>query len=434
MIYLTISGFKSPDFPEHASRGQTPSLAPRIWPEGQNTCGKMPFLELVHHWNLLAARQSDQGKLHDMQDREVGAGTKLGPYVITQKIGQGGAGTIFVAKDTRHQSEKVAIKIMRPEAEEVEEIHARFIREITVAQKLDDPHIVAYRDCGVDDGVLYFAMQYLPWGSLDAVLARRQTLSWREVCECGIQICRGLNHFHEHGILHRDLKPANIFLAEDGRLKIGDFGLARDMASPMPTAAGAAVGTANYLPPEQAVGDSNIDQRADLYALGCNLFHCLAGYPPFAIVDASIPTLMEMMRRHIEDPPPRLHEIIPTCPADLSLLVEKLLAKSRDERPASAAEVIVRLQTILDEQPAPPFPSTVNSGPSFSPDNAIDQNRPQPDKSPLSTETKESSLTERLHVTVPEPQSTSQTRFVLVATILAIMILVASALAVRFGR
>lgn len=77
------------------------------------------------------------------------------------------------------------------------------------------PHIVTYRDCDVEDEVLYFAMQYLPWGSLDPVLDHRQTLAWREACECGTHICRGLHHFHEQVILHRDLKPGNIFLAED---------------------------------------------------------------------------------------------------------------------------------------------------------------------------------------------------------------------------
>ena len=249
-----------------------------------------------------------QEKTREMRDHEVGAGTRLGPYVITQQIGKGTAGTVFVADDSLHQSDRVAIKVMRPEPEEIEELHARFIREITVAQKLDDPYTIAYRDCGIENGVLYFAMQYLPWGSLDSVLDHRKTLPWRETCECGIQICRGLHHFHEHGILHRDLKPANIFLAEDVKLKLGDFGLARDIDSPMLTVAGTAVGTANYLPPEQALGDPSIDQRADLYAFGMHVASVHCGYPPFAYADSLVTTtVMEMMRRHIEDSPPSLH-------------------------------------------------------------------------------------------------------------------------------
>ena len=330
---------------------------------------------------------------------------------------------------------------MRPEAEEVEELHARFIREITVAQKLDDPHIVAYRDCGVEDGVLYFAMQYLPWGSLDSVLDHRHTLPWPEACECGIQICRGLHHFHEHGIMHRDLKPANIFLAEDGNLKLGDFGLARDIDSPMLTVAGTAVGTANYLPPEQALGDSSIDERADLYALGCNLFQCIAGYPPFAYPDSiATTTLMEMMRRHIEDSPPSLLEISPTCPTDLSLLVERLLEKSRDERPASAAEVIVHLQAILDRQPAPPFSSPAHKSETddSNPDSDFDSER-QPSRcesftsnpSPL-LEINECSLTERLHGSTSDSQSRTKTHLILVGIFLVAIVVLAFALALTY--
>ena len=356
-----------------------------------------------------------------MRDHEVGVGTKLGPYVISRQIGQGGAGTVFVADESDSQTGEFAIKVMRPEAEEVEEIHARFIREITVAQKLDDPHIVAYRDCGVEDGVLYFAMQYLPWGSLDTVLHHRNTLSWQEACECGIQISRGLHHFHEHGILHRDLKPANIFLSEDGRLKLGDFGLARDFDSPMLTAAGTAVGTANYIAPEQAIGDLSIDRRADLYALGCNLFQCVAGYPPFAYPDSGVmTTLMEMMRRHIEDPPPRLTEISPSCPADFCLLVESLLAKDRDERPASADQVITRLQAILDQRPAPMF--------------AEQQTEPSED---LSSETspppatREHSLTERLHQSAPAPAPIPTKHLVMLGLLVVMIIIVATVLAVK---
>ena len=365
-----------------------------------------------------------------MQDGEVGVGTRLGPYIITRQIGEGGAGTVFVANDSLHPSEKVAIKVMRPETEEIEEIHARFIREITVAQKLNDPHIVAYRDCGVEDGVLYFAMQYLPWGSLDSVLSHRQSLSWREVCECGIQICRGLDHFHELEILHRDLKPANIFLAEDGRLKIGDFGLARDIQSPMLTAAGTAVGTAHYLPPEQALGEPNIDQRADLYALGCNLFQCVAGYPPFDYADSpATTTLMEMMRRHIEDSPPRLCEITSTCPTDLSLLIERLLAKAPDERPASASEVIIRLQAILDEEHAPPFPSPA---PNTDLGSAPPQCKTSSNESLIPAEAEECSLTERLHASATEPRPRSKKHLALIITLFVIIILVASVSALNY--
>ncbi len=287
-----------------------------------------------------------------MSNRKVGVGSILGPYVITRKIGGGGAGNVFVADDRECQAQ-VAVKVLRPGADEIEEIHARFIREIAVAQKLDDPHIVAYRDCGVEDGILYFAMQYLPWGSLEDVLSQRHSLPWRETCQCGVQIAQGLQHFHDHGILHRDLKPANIFLSEDGRLKLGDFGLARDVESPMLTLAGTTVGSAYYIAPEQAIGDDSIDGRADLYALGCILFECLVGRTPFAPRDGDATvTFYEMMRRHIEDQSPRLIELAPACPPDFCRLVDRLLSKNRKERPVSAAEVTDELNRVLAETSA----------------------------------------------------------------------------------
>jgi serine/threonine protein kinase len=271
----------------------------------------------------------------------------LGPYKILQQLGAGGAGNVFVAEHAE-TGEKVALKVLRPGADQVEEIHARFIREIAVAQKLDDPHIVEYKDCGVEDGVLYYAMEHVPWGSLSDVLRSRGTLSWRDACECGLQIAQALSHLHQLGIVHRDLKPANVFLSDTGRLKVGDFGLARDYESPKLTVAGMTVGTAKYLAPEQAKGEVDIDGRADLYSLGCNLFELIVGRTPFETPDSyEAITFIEMMRRHIESPPPKLSDIAPHCPAALSDLISRLLAKDRSRRPSSAADVAEELQQIL---------------------------------------------------------------------------------------
>jgi serine/threonine-protein kinase len=286
-----------------------------------------------------------------LANRTISVGDRLGPYRVIDTLGAGGAGSVFVAEDAE-SGEKVALKILRPGAGQIEEIHARFIREISVAQKLNDPHVVAYRDCGVDDGILYYAMEHVPWGSLADVMKSRGALPWREACECGVQIAQGLSHLHELGIVHRDLKPANIFLSDDGRLKIGDFGLARDFAMHSLTQDGLTVGTAKYLSPEQAKGAPNIDARADLYALGCNLFEFVVGRTPFMVLDTyGEISMMELMRRHIEDGAPRLSDVAPHCPAALSSLVARLLAKDPQGRPESAHSVAEELQQIIDQQP-----------------------------------------------------------------------------------
>lgn len=283
-------------------------------------------------------------------ERHITVGDKLGSYELIDHLGFGGAGKIFLAKHLG-SDERVAMKVLRPDAEADEDIHGRFIREISVAQKLNDPHIVAYRDCGVEDGILYFTMEYVPWGSLADVLHQRSNLPWKESCQCGEQICMGLHHLHESNIIHRDLKPANIFLSDDGRLKLGDFGLARDFESHRLTVDGIAVGTGRYLAPEQAKGESDIDGRTDLYALGCTMFELLTGHTPYDEHDVHNPVhLGELMRRHVDAPVPKVSDFVHSCPPVLSQLIEKLLAKDPRDRPKSAHKV-ARMLGLIQQDP-----------------------------------------------------------------------------------
>ncbi|MGB0596323.1 MAG: serine/threonine protein kinase [Rubripirellula sp.] len=280
----------------------------------------------------------------------ISVGDQLGPYKILDVLGSGTAGTVFKAQ---HEAtdEILALKTLTSETVTKEEVHSRFIREIAVAQKLENEHIVSYFDCGVEEGILYYTMEMVSWGSLADVLSMRRQLPWREAVECGVHLCRGLSHLHANNIVHRDLKPANIFLSDDGRLKIGDFGLARDLNAGRLTMEGMTVGTAKYLSPEQACGEEDLDGRADLYSLGCILFEMVAGRPPFKDTDGyNIVEYFEMVERHVKDPPPRLLDLVAGIPDDLDQLVAWLLAKERTARPESAAEVATDLRKILDGQ------------------------------------------------------------------------------------
>ena len=274
-------------------------------------------------------------------------GTRLGPFEVTGQLGAGAAGAVHKARHTETGRE-VALKTLTPRTVMDEGIHRRFIREIAIAQKLQHPNIVAYDDCGVHKDILYYAMELVAWGSLTDIVALRQTLPWREVAECGREICAGLQYLHDAGIVHRDLKPANIFLSDDGRLKIGDFGLARDLDAIRLTLEGQTVGTANYLAPEQAMGAEEIDGRADIYALGCILFELVAGRTPFVLKDQYTEFgLCQMMEKHIEDVPPPLDAFRADCPRALVELVNNLLAKRPEERPPSAQQVADALGKIL---------------------------------------------------------------------------------------
>lgn len=339
--------------------------------------------------------------------RNLEIGTKLGHYRLMKLLGGGGAGAVYLVED-EDQGGTFALKVLRPGADEIEEIHARFIREITVAQKLNDPHVVGYRDCGVEDGVLYYAMEHVPWGSMADVLRRRRVLAWRDACECGIQIAKALEHLHQVGIIHRDLKPGNVFLSDDGRLKLGDFGLARDSGSTSLTIDGMTVGTVKYMAPEQALGKTAIDARTDLYALGCNLFEYVVGRGPFQIDEArDVSSVVELMRCHIEETPPRVIDFVPHCPPELSQLIDELLAKDPAKRPSSAAAVANRLQAILDGR------------------TPADDRAPAPSENGTEAPVAEKTLTQRLQVEGgPGTQEVSWRKLLVVGAVLLAIILV----------
>ena len=209
-------------------------------------------------------------------------------------------------------------------------------------EKLDHPNVVRYIDSGLDDGRLYFAMEWVEFGSLEDVLRRRGMLPWREAVECAIQICNGLEHAHERGIIHRDLKPGNLFLAADGLIKVGDFGLARDADMHRLTMSGNTVGSCRYMAPEQVRGEDDLTGAVDLYALGCLTFRMLAGHVPY---DGA--NIMEVFEHHIYSDIPRLPKATDDRPAELDTLVYQLMAKNAAKRPGKAAEVRAALEAVL---------------------------------------------------------------------------------------
>ena len=286
----------------------------------------------------------------------VNIGEKIGQYEIVDLLGSGGAGAVFRAKDTESGAE-VALKTLMSGTVVNEEIQKRFVREISVAQKLDHENVVAYHDCGVHEEILYYTMDLVAWGSLGDTLSRMGSLPWREAAECAVHICNGLQHLHDQGVVHRDLKPDNIFLSDDGRLKLGDFGLARDLESSPLTLEGQTVGTAKYLAPEQARAEPDIDGRTDLYALGCLLFEMISGRTPFVSEHQyATSNYMELMQKHVEERPPRVSDLVPDCPSGLVEFVDSLLAKKREDRPRTAADAAATLRSFLEqpnsEQPA----------------------------------------------------------------------------------
>ena len=269
-------------------------------------------------------------------------GEKCGPYRLGVCLGEGAFGSVHEATH-QDSGERVAVKLLHGSKQLEPEVQNRFVREVSLLSRLDHDNIVRHHDAGLHNGNIYCAMELVECGSLKEVLQERGMLPWREAAEVALQLCRALHHAHDNGCVHRDLKPANLYLSEDGLVKLGDLGLARDLNSDRLTQQGQTVGTWRYMAPEQITGEENIDGRLDLYATGCILFEMIAGRVPFDGV-----SFYEIFDQHLDSTPPRLDVLTADCPREMADLVDDLLKKSPDERPQDAAEVIERLTAMLE--------------------------------------------------------------------------------------
>jgi serine/threonine protein kinase len=266
---------------------------------------------------------------------------KIGKYEILEELGAGTVGQVYRARNTETGT-VVALKLLHGSVAHNPDIERRFVREVTVLQQLEHENIVRYDFCGLHDDCLFFTMEQVDSGTLKDVLSG--PMPWRDCAEVAVQICAALQHAHEKGIVHRDLKPANLFLSEDGKVKLGDFGIALDADNTRLTVEGNTVGTVRYMAPEQFIG-SDVTAKADLYSLGCILFEMLTFSVPF---DGK--TDMDVMKGHVDLPPPHVRQIAPDCPQELDSFVRRLLAKNPDERPVDAAMAQESLQRILDAE------------------------------------------------------------------------------------
>src|SRR6184192_514675 len=222
-------------------------------------------------------------------------------YTIERELGRGGMATVYLAQDLKHHR-KVAIKVLKPELAAALGPE-RFLQEIEIAAGLTHPHILPLHDSGEATGLLYYVMPYVEGETLRNRLDGAGQLPVAEAVQITREVADALSHAHRHDVVHRDIKPENILLS-GGHAVVADFGIARAISvagRDKFTATGMAVGTPAHMSPEQASGQSRIDGRADIYALGCMLYEMLAGDPPFL---ASTP--QAVLARQALDPVPRL--------------------------------------------------------------------------------------------------------------------------------
>ncbi len=253
-----------------------------------------------------------------------------GRYQIQRELGAGGMGTVYLAHDTRHDRQ-VAVKVIH--ADFARSLGAdRFLREIQIAAQLNHPHIVSLIDSGEVDGLLYYLMPFVDGETLRARMRRDGPFPIATALHYAREVSDALAYAHQHGVIHRDVKPENILLA-DGHAFVTDFGIARAMepAAPSLTQAGLALGTPAYMAPEQALGEKEVDGRADIYALGCVLYEMLTGSPPH-----SGATPQAVLVRRFTEPALRVRVTRPDAPEWLEQLLQATLATDPDDRPPNA--------------------------------------------------------------------------------------------------
>jgi predicted Ser/Thr protein kinase len=276
-----------------------------------------------------------------------GIGERFGGYTIDSLIGRGGMGSVYLATHERLQR-KVALKVIAPELAEDDDFRSRFLRESQLAASLDHPHVIPIYDADEVDGVLYLAMRYIDGPSLRERIREGGRLSPEETLLVASQIGGALDAAHARGLVHRDVKPANILLAPGEDAYLCDFGLAKRTSSRGTTRTGSFLGSVDYCAPEQIQGGP-VDGRTDVYSLGCVVYHCLTGEPPF-----SRDTEFAVLHAHLEDPPPRLTELRPDVPRALDHVLARAMAKEPETRQMSAGDLASELAEALAGTTAAP--------------------------------------------------------------------------------
>lgn len=271
---------------------------------------------------------------------------QIGRYEIRGELGKGGMAAVYRAYDPRFKRE-VAIKVLPREFLHDPGFHARFAREAQTIAVLEHPAIVPVYDYGEENDQPYLVMRLMTGGSLADRLANGP-LSPAETMSILSRLAPALDRAHALGIVHRDLKPGNILFDSDGNPYISDFGLAKLTQSNTQLSQTGVLGTPAYMSPEQARGEKVIDGRADLYALGAILFQMLTGKLPF---EADTP--MGLVFKHVTEPPPRLSEVRPDLPEACGEVITRAMAKSPDQRFATASGLTTAFASALNAPAAP---------------------------------------------------------------------------------
>jgi serine/threonine-protein kinase len=256
--------------------------------------------------------------------------TRVGDYTIDRLLGEGGMGRVYQA--TGPDGTRVALKVVKSDLARDETFRRRFQREARIAQTVKHPNVVPLVATGEHEGLLYMAQRFIDGLALDQKLKRDGPLDISSAVRICADAAAGLEALWAAGMVHRDVKPANILLDESGRAYITDFGLAKDTQASLLTRPGQALGSMEYMAPEQIRGES-LSAATDIYALGCVMHECMCGRPPFAEARG-----MRILWAHLQDEPPDPCLLRSDMSPEFGRALMLALQKDPDKRPASAGE------------------------------------------------------------------------------------------------
>ncbi len=272
---------------------------------------------------------------------------RVGRYEVLERLGEGAAGVVWKARDTV-LDRVVALKLLSADARSLGTWRESFLREARVAVTLNHERVVRGLDCGEADGYLFFAMEFVPGGSLAERIAKEGRLSEATALRAALDVSEALRYIHGFGLIHRDIKPENLLVGDDARIKLCDLGLAkplREQAEQRDTA-GLAAGTPLYMSPEQIRDGDRVDWRSDVYALGATLFHLLCGRPPFPAERGR-----DVLARHLNEAAPSPREFALDVTPEAAAVVLKMLQKAPQDRYRSLDDLDEDLRSALAGRP-----------------------------------------------------------------------------------
>ena len=302
-----------------------------------------PLLDILIEWEYGDAATlreiASKASLRSGAERVV-----IGGFELLEKIGQGGMGAVYRARQVA-VDRIVALKVMKPKLAKDTRHLERFLREAKASARMQHPNIVQGIDAGSDKGYYYFALEFVEGETLRETILRDGALPEQQSIEIGMQMARALEHAWGFGMVHRDVKPANILMEQEtGTAKLADLGLAKSTQAgdTSVTQLGMAIGTPYYISPEQARGEEDVDVRSDIYSLGSTLYHAATGKMPFRGESAPV-----VMSKHMTEPPKPPRERNPNISEHFSAIILKMMEKDREDRYQTPTELLADLELVV---------------------------------------------------------------------------------------